>query len=313
MYWLPWLAAVRAQLKIAPERLLPITRGGAGAWYQTPTAIELYAMREPKEVRIENRRQTLATAMQKQMTMTEWDRAVLRDAAETMGLSRYLTLHPAWMYQACAPFWNGQRGLEWLLQRCQFQQPMPAPELPQGVTLPANVVALGFYQRATFPPNEITAAVARTTMEQLAKVHDVVLLSSGSHLDDHVSYAPKKRPSNVVTLKELYPILNPHDNLTVQSAVIAQAIGFVGTYGGLSQLALRLGKPSVSFYLDWGGTAYPHKHLADFLSLATGTPYLVHRVVDVPLAREVLPAIQLTRGPENKYESAGQPQPASVG
>lgn len=294
LYWLPWLAALRAKLKLAPARLIPITRGGAGAWYQTPTAIELYAMRDPKDVRIENRRQMLADAMQKQVVVTDWDRAVLADAAETLHLSRYLTLHPAWMYQTCAPYWEALRGLEWLLQRTQYQQPMTTLE-PLQVPLPVPFVAVSFYHRATFPPNDVTGTVARLTIEQLAKAQAVVLLSSGAHLDDHVSYRLKKTPANVFQLRDLVPTMTPANNLAVQSAVLAQALGFVGTYGGLSQLALRLGKPSVSFYQDWGGTSYAHKHLADFLSMATGVPYAVQRIVDVPLLRDVLPAVQFQR------------------
>jgi hypothetical protein len=59
----------------------------------------------------------------------------------------------------------------------------------------------------------------------------------------------------------------------------------------MSQLALRLLKPSVTFYQDWGGTALPHKHLADFLATSIGVPYHVQRIVDVPLAKLVLPPV----------------------
>src|SRR5690349_23710512 len=51
MYWLPFLERLRAD-GIAPDRMIPITRGGAAAWYGTPTGLELYAMRSPRDVRV---------------------------------------------------------------------------------------------------------------------------------------------------------------------------------------------------------------------------------------------------------------------
>ena len=296
LYWLPWLAKFVADAKIAPERLYPISRGGAAAWYNAPQGLELYAMRTPQQMRVENRRQAIVSGLMKQRTVTPWDAAVLRDAAETLKLKHYQTLHPAWMYQNLEPYWTGARGLEWLLARAQYQQPMPA-QLIADLKLPTEFVAVRFYSRYTFPPNEVTAAIARETIKHLAQHHDVILLTTGLHADDHTDFDLKRRPSNVAALHELVPMM-PETNLDVQAAVLARAIGFVGTYGGTSQLALRLGRPSVSFYQDWGGTAVPHKHLADFLATSTGVPYIVHRITDVPMVREVLPPVSFTAPPE---------------
>ena len=297
LYWLPWLAAVRTRYKIAPERLIPISRGGAAAWYQTPMGLELYAMRDPAAVRVEARRTHLARGMQKQARIEAWDRAVLEDAAATLGFRRYLTLHPAWMYQLLDPFWTGRRGPQWLLDRTQYQQPMPAPPLPQDITLPKEFVAVKFYHRSTFPPGDMTAVVARETIHQLAQEQDVVILTSGGHLDDHQDFIPKKRPTNVVLLDELIPT-TAETSLAVQSAVLAKALGFVGTYGGIAQLALRMSKPNVSFFLDWGGTAHAHKSLSDLLALLVGVPCIVQRIADIPILKTTLPSLRLVAGAE---------------
>jgi hypothetical protein len=307
LYWLPWLAAFCAKYQINPERLLPISRGGAAAWYGAPQGIELYAMRTPQQVRVESRRHGAATGLLKQRTVSPWDRAVIADAAETLKLKRYHVLHPAWMYQDLEPFWLAQRGINWLLKRTQYTQPMPVLQL-EGVTLPKEFVAVRFYSRYTFPPNDLTAGVARETIAQLARAHDVVLLTTGQHFDDHQDFRLKKRPSNVVALHELVQ-MTPEMNLSVQASVLSRALGFVGTYGGMSQLALRLTKPSVTFYQDWGGTALPHKHLADFLATSIGVPYHVQRIVDVPLAKLVLPPVVVQQN--ISAEKATEP-PAAV-
>jgi hypothetical protein len=95
---------------------------------------------------------------------------------------------------------------------------------------------------------------------------------------------------NVRTLADLCEV-TPQNNLAVQAAVLGRALGFVGTYGGLAQLALRIGKPSVSYYHEWGGTAMAHKHLADAIALQRGLPCIVQKVGEIPLLYTVMPQV----------------------
>ena len=76
-----WTAFVQA-LGIAPERLIPVSRGGASVLYGAPHGIETYDLRDPKDVRIENMLQHAKTAMLKQNTFTTFDRALIQDAAK---------------------------------------------------------------------------------------------------------------------------------------------------------------------------------------------------------------------------------------
>jgi len=56
---------------------------------------------------------------------------------------------------------------------------------------------------------------------------------------------------------------------------------------------LMLGRPSVSFYTDWGGTSPQHKHLADLISLQTGVPAQVYRVAELAMTSQVLPKVEI--------------------
>jgi len=282
LYWLPWLQAQGLPV----ERLIPITRGGMGALYGAPTYLELYAMRSPAEIRIENRAQHQRTRMLKQMTVSPWDRDVIRDAAETLKLRRYHVLHPSWMYQSLAPFWDGHRGTEWLRPRVHVSRP-PVPSI-DGLTLPEKYVAVRFYARATFPMSAMTADIARETIKHLAKDQPVILLNAGLHADDHVDFEPKQKIDNVFKLSDLVTV-TPENNLAVQAAVIHGALGFVGTYGGLAQMALRYQKPSISLYTDWGGTMWAHRTLSEQLATALGVPFHVQRVADLPVLQQALP------------------------
>jgi hypothetical protein len=108
LYWIPlirWLM----KAGIAKERIMPITRSGAGAWYGVPQGLELYALRDPQACRVETRLQFNQTGMIKQLDISPFDRDVLRDAAETLKLGRkYHVVHPVWMYHVLAHRPGGQ-------------------------------------------------------------------------------------------------------------------------------------------------------------------------------------------------------------
>lgn len=296
LYWLPWLAMLTRRYGIDPARFVVVTRGGAGVWYGVGSSVDLFELRTPAEVRVANRLERTATGMLKQWRLTAFDRDVLAEVRRRFGLGRRVpVLAPSWMYHGLARYWLGFRGLEWLSRHLLFG-PLPVPAVPEGVSLPPVFVAARFYARATWPVSELTAIVARETLRQLAAHQPVMLLTSGLHADDHLDYAADL--PNVLRLDQLIPSMPPATNLAIQSAVLARATAFVGTYGGTAQLALRYGKPVVGFYTDWGGTALQHRHLSEALALKLGVPFHALRVLDIPPLREVLPPIEIKMPPQ---------------
>ena len=291
LYWLPFLAQFRHAYGIPPERLIPITRGGTGILYGTPQAVELYGMRTPQDLRVETRIQQQRTGSVKQTHVTRFDRQILRDAADSLGLRRYHVLHPAWMYQTLRPYWEAERGLAWAQARLRFE-PLPSLNL-EGVTLPDRFVAVRYYFRATLQATPTVIEFAKQSIRMLAKSQPVVILTSGHHLDDHFDYVPKD-VENVTVLSDLVT-LTPQNNLAVQAAVLAKAQGYVGTYGGMAQLALRFGKPAITVYDEWQGTALPHRHLSEALALQMGTAFTVTRIGDLPMLQAALPQVTMTR------------------
>ncbi len=287
LYWIPFLEQLK-QHGIAPERIIPITRGGAGAWYNVPQGLELFAMRTPQQVRIENRIQSSKTGLLKQTYVSAFDRAVLADAVETMKLGRsYHVLHPAWMYHLLAPYWTGRTGTHWLGSRTVYN-PIPAGDLPADLVLPEVFITARFYGRETWPPQDksVKAATVATLMK-LADQSAVLCLGSDTVADEHGDFAIPKHP-NLIRLRDL-TTLRPETNLAVQSAVMARGQGFVGTYGGMAQLALRLGKPSVSFVSQWGGTAFTHRSLSEVLAMQVNVAFQTVKLGEIPMTLAVLP------------------------
>ena len=294
LYWIPFVQS----LGIDPARLIPVSRGGTALWYGTTQGVEIYDLRDPKDVRIENMLQHAKTGLLKQVSYTPFDHALIKDAAKAAGLTDYHVLHPKWMYRMFTPFWTGQQGFDWALDRLTTRgmhegqpvrslNPITPPQLPETLKLPPQFCVARFYARATFPLSDVTVQCATECLKQIARSQPIVLLNPGVHADEHLDIPVKDIP-NVVKLKDLLTI-EPRTNLAIQSAVLARSQGFVGTYGGVAQLALRMGKPSVSFFLNWQGTALAHKQLSECLSLQTGVSFLTLKLTDIPLLKAVTP------------------------
>lgn len=290
LYWLPFLKKLAERVPKFKERAVSLTRGGMGALYGDVAAggVDIYALRSVTDLRRQNLFDHQRTKLQKQMAPMPWDDALVIDTARAAGLGGlYHTVHPAWMYWACAPFWDELSGLQHLAGLTDYA-PLAKPKMAKDSPLPPRYVAVKFYNRATFPyiDNRCHAQLAdfvRQTVATIAAQVPVVLLRSSPEYDDHVDVPIKG--DNITALEINGP---PDQNLWQQAIVLAHATAFVGVYGGVAQLALRLGVPSVSVYHTWGATAHAHLSLSSALSKKTGVEFLVGSVDDAELWKQCL-------------------------
>ena len=283
-YWLPFLRHLAKHVNSFANRAAIVTRGGLAPLYAAVAhqGYDLYALRSVTDVRRENLFDQKQTGLLKQTRETDWDADVLADAAAELQLGAlYHVIHPAWMYWALAPYWEEAMGLRYLLSLTDFT-PLAKPPVPAG-ELPPRYVAVKFYGRATLPyPHPDVAEFVQRTVATIAAQTPVVLLNTSDDHDDHIDIAVGG--SNIYRL----PSVPAEDNLRVQAAVLAHATAFVGTYGGVAQLALRLGVPSCSVYLEWGGTAHAHLSLSSWLSKGTKVPFLVGSLADTVFWKQIV-------------------------
>lgn len=302
LYWLPFVRTLSKRVPKFKERAVVVTRGGAALLYSemAQRAVDLYYLRSLVQVRRENlydhqvRNKGQTT---KQLQETDWDRAIYNDVADELSLGPlFHVVHPSWMYWALGPYWEEQASLQYLTSIADYQ-PLAKPNLPDGCPLPPQYVAVKFYGRFTFPyPHEDTAALIQQVVATVASQIPVVMLNSSNEHDDHIDCAV--RGPNITVL----PQTPPEQNLALQAAVLAHAQGFVGTYGGVAQLALRLGVPSVSFYANWDGTSHAHYALSSWLSKMTNVPFVVGNFNDVEWWKRI------TSVPANVLAAASQPE-----
>lgn len=247
LYWRPLVRRWMERHEIGPERVVVVSRGGAGAWYagMCRAAHDIFATHTPDDLRRSQEERYAATRAQKQLTVRAFDRDVL--APVLAGIEGPTTLvHPWTMYRLIEPVWARRRAIGFLERRAAWT-PIERPAGTAEVAgLPEEYVAVKAYFSACFPDTPVNRRFLDELIGGLAETTDVVLLSTGVRVDDHSEWEPPAHP-RIVTLAGR---LRPEDNLAVQTEVIRGARALYGTYGGFSYLAPFVGVPSWCFFSE---------------------------------------------------------------
>lgn len=286
LYWLPFVRWFVEQYRIDPGRLHVVSRGGPVSWYgdvagQYHDALSVFSTAEFRD-------QLASRHWMKQDQVSGLDREILRRARHGCHLPRGPLLHPLLMFRAFKPFWGGRVGMSDVLTRTSHRRITP-PQAPAG--LPAKYVAVRFYFRTSFPDTPSNRALVARALEGITETSDVVVLNPGFQIDDH-------RDCSVGTRHRIHTIehlVTPSQNLEIQTAVLAGADAFVGSYGGFSYLAPLLGVRSISFF-SHRTFKVPHLELAEHVFTQVGGASLTTvDVADVEQLAAVLP-VAATRG-----------------
>jgi hypothetical protein len=268
LYWLPFVQQARADYGLEKGRLIALSRGGMGRAYEMAGSADVYDYLPVDTVRLHQVRATAAHQTSKQYTVEPWERHVVALAASSLGLARPLMLHPSWMYQLLHGYWTDTMAVK-TLSRWLNPTPLPLMPLPEGLRLPDTFVAVRIYARATMQPHDGVVFWLKRHLMRLAERRQLVFLCSDARYDDHADIVRPFGPNMI----DLSAYSTPQTNLALQLAVIQRSALFLGTYGGLAQMALRAQKPAIALYTAWGGTAYAHVDLTHRLALSTQTPF----------------------------------------
>ena len=239
LYWIPFLHWLVERARIDGQRLVVVTRGGAGVWYRdlTSRSVEIFDLIDAEAFRSH-------AATWKQHQVSRFDRQVLAGAAAAAGVHRARLLHPQMMYRLFTAYWKEEAVLEPIGAFLRYGRLPAPPSHPVLATVPSEYVAAKFYFSQSFPDTAGNRAFVQRTISAAAAQMPVVLLSAGAQIDDHRD-ASAGAGARVQTIS-----MDIRDNLAAQSAVVARARGFIGTYGGFSYLAPLYGVDSVSFFSD---------------------------------------------------------------
>ena len=271
LYWAPFLRWFALEYGVPPERLTVLSRGGTWSWYG-PVAGRYYDVFDyiaPDVFRAWQAERFDEVGEQKQTRMTKRERELLtRVLGPTLRDTE--VLHPSLMYELMNPFWWRHLDEAWIHRHTAYRR-LERPPRPAGLDLPDRYVAVKFYYNDCFPATNENVAFVRDVIARLAREGPVVSLSTGVTLDDHGA-------CTVTTygVRDIAGAAPPSENLQVQSAIVAHATAFVGTYGGFAYLAPMYGVPSTSYYGDPAGFAMSHLRMAGSAFEAIGMGDLLH-------------------------------------
>jgi hypothetical protein len=252
LYWVPFVRWVVERYRIAPERLVVVSRGGPASWYGA--GAERYVDVLAHFTSDEFRAGTL-DARKKQRRVNDLDVRIVERVRAAGDLADADLLHPGMMYRLFMPFWRDEATVARVDAYTTFAR-LQVPDDPVRRTLPAEYVAARFYFSDCFPDTPANRAFVASTLEAIARHVPVVLLNTAFALDDHRDAAAAG--TRMVTVAER---MTPERNLATQTAIVAGARAFVGTYGGYSYLAPFCGVPALAFYSAPTFKAH-HLHLA---------------------------------------------------
>ena len=275
LYWVPFLRWFATTFHVAPERLLIVSRGGTAGWYR-PFATgyrDIFDYLTPEEFRQRHDERIAANGEQKQTQVLAFERQLLRELTKDVH-SRSM-LHPSTMYGLFNPFWWGHVQDEWVHRFAKYATLAADHARPNvgaanagaaAFTRPDSpYTAVKFYFNDCFPDTEPNRAFARRTLQALSERGPVVSLATGLRLDDHAGEeaegceGARVRGCEFAKVQLLPSDMHPRENLALQTAVVAGASAFVGTYGGFSYLAPFLGVRATAYFADPHG--YSPRHL----------------------------------------------------
>ena len=261
-YWAPFVRWFVRHFSVDPSRLTIVSRGGPESWYHDIGGryVDVFQYTDSAHF-------AAATAGRlKQRGLSAFDTGLIRSVEQDRALSRPALLHPSSMYTLFRSFFARDGGIRQIFDHTAHQR-IAAPGRAMVPGLPAEYVVAKFYFRRSFPRTPENIAFIRALLDEMSTHHTVVLLESGISVDDHEEY----RNSRLSDLRSMGAHVSEQNNLDVQTAVVAGARAFVGTYGGFCYLAPLCGVPAVTFYSE--PLFYlNHRYMADVVAAKLNAP-----------------------------------------
>ena len=245
LYWTPFLSWWRRRYRLDKERIVAVSRGEAGAWYEGVGGryIDLSELYDPDSLaELEQARRQELESRGKRFGGTDADRQVLKRLNRRLGFRGVSAVPPWAMAVMLDRYWAGQAGPAVLAARTRPQPLKIKPKLARKLfpTLPERYLALGLGGVGA----DRGPALERLAL-RLARNSAVAILAEP---EDH-AFA-QTLAGHDGRLRAIR--LEPRTGKAAASAVLAGAGGFIGPQGWMAYAAAALGRPAVALTSEAG-------------------------------------------------------------
>ena len=279
LYWTPFLSWWRRRYRLDKERIVAVSSGQAGAWYEGVGGryIDLSELYDPDSLaELEQARRQELEIRGKRFGGTDADRQVLKRLNRRLGFRGVSAVPPWAMAVMLDRYWSGKAGPAVLAGLTRSQPLKVKPKLARKLFpgLPERYVALGL---AGLGPDR--GAALERLAHRLARDSAVVVLAEP---EDHAfaeALAGGEGRIQVIGLE-------PRTGKAAASAVLAGARGFIGPQGWMAYAAGALGRPAVG--LNAAGPRPP-------VDRAAAAQLLARAPLWIDLAETELAAVVLDR------------------
>ena len=124
LYWIPFLSWVQREFNLPKNRLIAISRGGAGRWYegicsQYIDILDHFTVEHFKE-RNEDRIKWFGG--QKQFRLSNFDNEILMCVSDILHTDKFEVIHPSFMYRLFDLYWHGPHSVNLVEQHAVYEQ-----------------------------------------------------------------------------------------------------------------------------------------------------------------------------------------------
>ena len=245
LYWIPFLNWMRTYRDFDRERLIIVSRGGVAPWYRHIGSryVDVFDFFTPEQLR-ERNEEKIASGQMKQRALTDFEREVVKLVKVSIQRRDVQMFHPMYMYRLFYPYWKSRTSINLIENFASFERLPALDTVDIASKLPDSYIAVRFYHNTAFPETEGNRTFVRRLLTRITETTDVVLLNPGYLLDDHWDL----KLDVTRRVHRIDHLLEPSNNLDIQTKVISGAQAYVGNYGGLSYLAPFYGVRALAFY-----------------------------------------------------------------
>lgn len=242
LYWVPFVRWFRKRYQVDKQRVVVVSRGGAGGWYEgiLGTYIDLGELFTDEALdELERQRDAEQSARRKRQGITDADRVIYRRIKQRLGYREFKIFHPWIMFVLFDRFWSGFAGRRFV---SDHSRSLPLTANAKAVRkqfpdLPARYVAAAFAFNEQFPDTAENRRFAGEVITGLARGTEVVLIHPAMARPGD-RFVPEGGRVHGVTPK-------PAQMVDIASAVIAGADAFVGVQGWMAYAAASMGKVAI--------------------------------------------------------------------